>query len=452
MEKLIYIVDDETSILDVIEAMLANEGYLVKTFSSAMQAYEAYREQKPDLLITDMRMPEVDGLNLLERVREIDPAATIVMVTAYTNAEDALKVMKMGCFDYVQKPFKMDKLRLIVKRALKLNEVVSSIENDTQENFTQNFHGIISRNKVMKKLFEIVRRSAPSKSTILLQGESGTGKELFARSIHEESGRDQEPFIPINCGALPEHLLESELFGHVKGSFTGAIGDKEGLFVAAGKGTLFLDEISSLPLALQSKILRVLQEKEVRPVGGLKSQTIHCRVVAATNESLEYLVEQKQFREDLYFRLNVIPIEIPPLRERMDDILILVEYLSKRFRDENPIHISPMVLKVFMDYSWPGNIRELENLLERLSTLCEGNEVKVEELPLSLRKQSLWFQISPIEQVMPLKNFSIMAEGQYIQTVLRKTGYNRELASRQLGIDPATLSRKLERFERLQNS
>ena len=456
MSSRIIVIDDESSMLAVIEAMLTNQEYDVVTFENPEAGIEDYKAHGADLIISDIRMDSINGITLLQRVREINPDALVILITAYANAEDALQALKIGAYDYIQKPFKMEKLRSLVTRALTVNNILKANRAREKEGLVPgeeevSFCGIDSRNKVMKKLFEYVKKAAPSKSTILLQGESGTGKELFAKSIHLSSGRANEPFVPINCGALPEHLLETELFGHVKGSFTGAIKDKEGLFQAAGDGTLFLDEISSLSLNLQSKLLRVLEEREIRAVGGIKTEKINCRVVAATNISLEELIEKRTFREDLYYRLNVIPIEIPPLRERPEDIMLLIRLFLKKYAPGKEIIISPAAMNILLEYHWPGNVRELENTIERITTLYSGHTVTPEDLPQFVQKDSIFSSIDKGDAILPMKQFAIMADGQYILSVLKKVGDDRNQAAEKLGINIYTLNRKLERFERLQN-
>jgi DNA-binding NtrC family response regulator len=451
----ILVIDDETSMLAVIEAMLINENYEVETFEDARAGIEHFREHGADCIISDIRMEPVDGITVLKETREINPEALVILITAFANAQDALEALKVGAYDYIQKPFKMEKLRALVRRALTVNRIIEESQprkTDFPRQECVAFHGILTRNPVMKKLFDLVKKAAPSRTTILIQGESGTGKELFARAIHMNSDREKEPFVPINCGALPEQLLESELFGHVKGAFTGAVNNKIGLFKAAGEGTLFLDEISSLSLNLQAKLLRVLQEKEIRPVGSVDTQKIHCRVIAATNVSLEELITRKSFREDLYYRLNIIPIEIPPLRERSEDLSLLIDHFLKRFAPGKPFRILPTAMNILLEYHWPGNVRELENTIERVTTLCSDGEVGHEDLPPFIKSASTFGDLDPGKKILPLKVYSAMAEGQYIHSVLHKLENDKALAAKFLDVDIATINRKLERFERIQNS
>ncbi|MBN2145522.1 MAG: sigma-54-dependent Fis family transcriptional regulator [Candidatus Aureabacteria bacterium] len=464
MSKKIIVVDDEPSMLAVIEAMLSSEEYEVHSFDDAVKAIEFYRTHGADLIISDIRMEKMDGISFLKGIREISAETMVILITAFANVQDALHAMKMGAYDYLQKPFKMEKLRALVKRALTVQEILigSPALEKTQET-TEIFCGIVSQNKVMKELFSMIKKAAPSKTTILLQGESGTGKELFARAIHANSGRQEEPFVAINCGALPEPLLESELFGHVKGAFTGAVEEKVGLFKAAGNGTIFLDEIASLTLNLQAKLLRVLQEKEIRPVGSVKTEKVGSRVIAATNTSIEEMVTGKNFREDLYYRLNIIPIEIPPLRERPDDLMPLIRYFFRKYSPDKLFRISPMALNTLLEYRWPGNIRELESTIERITTLCSNELITPEDLPAFLRKSPRlikteagktgpFFQMDySFKEIIPLKRFIALAEGQYIHFVLHKTEEDDTLAAKYLGIDINSLKKKLERLEKLKN-
>jgi DNA-binding NtrC family response regulator len=452
MPKKIIVIDDEVSILAVVEAMLIRDNYEVHIFDNPIDGIEQYKKIHADLLITDIRMEPVDGIHILKSVREINPQAIVILITAYANAQDALQAMKIGAYDYIQKPFKMEKLRSLVRRALTVSEVIEETNPPSSLQDEAHFYGIVSKNPVMQKLFELVKKAAPSKTTILLQGESGTGKELFAKALHNHSGRGKEPFVAINCGALPENLLESELFGHVKGAFTGAADNKEGLLKVAREGTLFLDEIATLTLPLQAKLLRALQEKEIRPVGGLKTEKVHCRIIAATNVSLEKMMEAKTFREDLYYRLSIIPIELPPLRERPEDILILAQHFLKKFAGARSLHFSPLSLNLLMEYHWPGNVRELENTLEHITTLCSDGAVMPTDLPVFLRKNLDILKLDTDNGVMPLKQFQTIAEGQYLLSVLKKFGQNKEVVAKHLDIDVATLKRKLEKFEKMQTS
>ncbi len=398
---------------------------------------------------------ESSMLDVLKDVKSTNPELPVILITAFANAEDALESVKVGAYDYIQKPFKMGKLRSLIKRALSISKALSQQNKEASSNDEQsvkNFHGIITKNAVMKKIFEMVKKAAPSKTTLLIQGDSGTGKELFAKAIHNESGRKQAPFIAINCGALSPQLLESELFGHKKGSFTGAISDKDGLFTVAGNGTIFLDEISTMSLSLQAKLLRVLQEKEIRPVGSTTTITISCRVIVATNESLEELIIKNEFREDLYYRLSIIPIELPPLRDRLEDLVPIIEYFIKKYAPNKNLNISPSVMNAFMTYNWPGNIRELENAIERIATLCSHEEINLDDLPPIIKKTNYIKSDYPEEQLLSLKVFSSLAIGKYVTSILKKFNNDKDETAKALETDIQTLNNIIKDFENTQNT
>ncbi|MFQ6109177.1 MAG: sigma-54-dependent transcriptional regulator, partial [Candidatus Aminicenantales bacterium] len=332
----IHIIDDEPIIHEVLGDLLTGEGYEVEISSNGEEALDKHASRQFDLVLLDLLMPGMDGIEVLKRMKKIDPYAVIVIITAYASVESAISAMKMGAFDYVQKPFKHDELLLTVRRAMnhkRLQEENLRLKDELQRKFS--FENIIGKSKVMKNVFETIKASAPTRSTILIQGESGTGKELVARAIHLNSPRVNHPFIVVNSGSLPPDLLESHLFGHVKGAFTGAVTDKKGLFEAADRGTIFFDEISTLSLETQAKLLRVMQDREFMRLGGTKTLRVDVRVIAATNSDLEELIEEKRFREDLFYRLNVIKIELPPLRERKEDIPLLVKHFLDIYSKEN---------------------------------------------------------------------------------------------------------------------
>ena len=455
MSGKIIVIDDESSMLDVIEAMLLNEKYEVQTFVSAKNALDHYHIKGADLIISDIRMSPLTGIDVLKEVKSTNPELPVILITAFANAEDALESVKIGAYDYIQKPFKIGKLRSLIKRALSISKALSQKNKEESSNEKQsvkNFHGIITKNPVMKKIFEMVKKAAPSKTTLLIQGDSGTGKELFAKAIHNESGRAQAPFIAINCGALSPQLLESELFGHKKGSFTGAISDKDGLFTVAGNGTIFLDEISTMSLSLQTKLLRVLQEKEIRPVGSTSTITISCRVIVATNESLEELIIKNAFREDLYYRLSIIPIELPPLRDRLEDLVPIIEYFINKYAPNKNLNISPSVMNSFMAYNWPGNIRELENAIERITTLCSHEEITLDDLPPIIKKKHYIKSDYPEEQLLSLKIFSSLSIGKYVTAMLKKFNNDKDETAKALETDIQTLNKIIKDFENTHNT
>ncbi|MCX6576348.1 MAG: sigma-54 dependent transcriptional regulator, partial [Candidatus Aminicenantes bacterium] len=360
---LIHIIDDEPVIHDVLSQLLTSEGYDVELSSSGEEGLQKHPAGAFDLILLDLLMPGMDGLDVLKAIKKIDPLAVIIIITAYASVESAIEAMKIGAYDYIQKPFKHEELLLTIKRALdhkRLQEENLRLRDELKRKFS--FGNIIGRSKPMEKIFELIKAAAPTRSTILVQGESGTGKELVARAIHQNSNRGDYPFVVVNSGSLPPDLLESHLFGHVKGAFTGAVSEKQGLFEAADNGTIFFDEISSLNLETQAKLLRVMQDKEFMRLGGTKTIKVDVRIIAATNTELEELIRQKMFRKDLFYRVNVIKIELPPLRERKEDIPLLIKHFIDVYAKENNKEIegvSEDVLQILEKNSWPGNVREL---------------------------------------------------------------------------------------------
>ncbi len=382
----ILIVDDEKSLRDFLVIMLEEEGYQVVTSPSAEKAIKLIRENIFDLILTDIRMGGSNGINVLDAARKVLPDTPVVMMTAYASAETAVTAMKKGAYDYISKPFKIEDIQLIVKNALekeKLTEENRFLKTALNDRFQ--LTNIIGKSGPIQKIFDLVDKVAQSNATVLITGESGTGKELIAKAIHFNGSRKNYPFVSINCGAMPENLLESELFGHEKGAFTSADSLKLGLMESANKGSFFLDEVGDAPLSTQVKLLRVLQEHEIMRLGGTQSIPVDLRIIAATNSNLSDLVEQKSFREDLYYRLNVIPIHLPPLRERREDIPDLVEFFIKKYNARHTkTHIQgidPDALKAFEQYSWPGNVRELENAIERAVVLETEKRIGKASLP-----------------------------------------------------------------------
>ncbi|MFZ2656558.1 MAG: sigma-54 dependent transcriptional regulator [Victivallales bacterium] len=383
----ILIVDDELTIIEVLKKLLSKSGYSVSTSLNGNDALNKLKEEVFDLMITDVRLPGIDGITLLQRGRELQSHLAIIVMTAYSDVEPAVAAMKNGAFDYVIKPFNFEELMITIQRALSYEMALA--ENEVlKSTLTANYHFdlLVGDSEPMLKVYRLIEKVAKTTSTVLILGGSGTGKELVAKSLHNSSPRHDGPFVVVNCAAMPETLLESELFGYVKGSFTGANTNKKGLFETASGGTIFLDEISAIPLSMQVKLLRVLQEKEIRRVGGTENIPIDIRVLAASNENLEDKIKKGEFRDVLYYRLSVIPIEIPPLRERIEDIPLLVAHFLEEFEIENKqsVAISKESLKAFMSYKWPGNVRELENMLKRVATLCENNTIQLSDLPESI--------------------------------------------------------------------
>ncbi len=388
MGSRILVVDDEASMRRMIELLLAQEGYQPKSAQNAEEAIAAMAQEAFDLVISDIRMPGLSGIDLLRRIREDGSAAEVILVTAYASAESAIEALKLGAFDYVTKPFQVDELLHVVKNALEkgsLREenVLLKAELSDKDRFGE----IIGASPQMRQIYSLIERIAPTTSTVLIQGESGTGKELVARAIHQRSQRAARPFISVNCGGIPETLLESELFGHVKGSFTGAFTSKKGLFDVAQSGTLFLDEIGEMSPMMQVKLLRALQEKRVRAVGATEDHAIDARVLAATNQDLALMVREKRFREDLFYRINVITLQIPPLRKRPEDIPILARHFLRKISvasGRNTPGLTSGAMAALEAYGWPGNIRELENVIERAMALSPNDRIETSHLPESL--------------------------------------------------------------------
>ncbi len=385
----ILIVDYEKDMRDFLEIMLRKEGYEVVCASSAMAALKYYCENNFNLVITDIRMPEMQGLEFLKALKAIDQDALVIMITAYASVDTAIEAMKNGAYDYFTKPFKVDEIKLNIKKALRLRRLEKEnilLKKDLKTKY--GFGNLIGASPKMTGLYGLIMSVLNTRTNVFISGESGTGKELVARAIHFESDRKEKPFVAINCGAIPENLLESELFGHVKGAFTGAVANREGLAEQADGGTLFLDEITELPLQLQVKLLRFIQERNFRMVGGTSDISVDIRLIAASNRNVENEVRAGRFREDLFYRLNVIRISLPPLRERKEDIPALSRHFMEKYCNnlgKNLIGISEQVLKFLVDYDYPGNVRELENIIERAVTLETSNTITSENLPESIR-------------------------------------------------------------------
>lgn len=439
----ILIVDDEESMLDVLSEMLTREGHEVRAASDGDRALEIARENRLDLIITDIRMKPMSGMTLLKQVKKIDSDIVVIMMTAFASIETAVEAMKEGAYEYVIKPFKRGELLLKVKRGLEQKNIL--VENRLLKKEIAGryyYENIIGTSKEMQSIFRLIEKVAPTDSTVIIFGESGTGKELVARAIHYNSHRRDKPFGPINCAALPETLLESELFGHVRGSFTGAYANKEGLFEAANKGTIFLDEIGAMGAAMQMKLLRVLQEREIKRVGDTATRKIDVRIIAATNEKLIEKVKSGGFREDLFYRLSVIPVEIPPLRERKEDIPLLVKHFInfQNRKGKTNIKISDEALCVMENYHWPGNVRELENVIERAVTLCENELITLSDFPEKLLEGQPEF----IVKDKKLKTIIEDSERKHILKVLKETNGDKKEAAQIMGISIPSLYRKLQ--------
>ncbi len=443
----ILIVDDEKSMCQYLSIMLKKGGYQVKTCHDGKKAVECAKDSKFDVVITDIRMEGMDGIEVLSAIKEIDPSIPVIIMTAYASQRTAIDALNKGAFYYlVKRAAKNEEIKMVVRNALDMHRVRSENSFLKKQLKKSDFSkDIIGKSEEIQAVFNLVDKVADTNSTILICGESGTGKELIAKAIHSRSSRTNNPFVSINCGALPENLLESELFGHVKGSFTGAIRDKDGLFKVAGGGTFFLDEVGETSPAIQVKLLRVLQEREIIPVGGTSPIKVNVRLIAATNADLERSVKEDRFRADLYYRLNVIPVVIPPLRERHDDVPLLVEHFlgfaSERTGRRKAI--SKEAMNILINYDWPGNVRELENVIERAVILQEGEQIQPEDLPDKVRN------FTPNRSKLVVDKAQITLEElekEYLISVLNTTNWQKKKASSILGINASTLYRKIQRY------
>ena len=449
----IHVIDDEPVIRDVLGQLLTSEGYEVELSSSGEEALQKCAGQVYDLTLLDLLMPGMEGLEVLKALKKVQSRAVVIIITAYASVESAIEAMKIGAFDYIQKPFKNDDLLLTIARALEhksLHEENLRLKDELKKKYS--FGNIIGKSKVMENVFDLIRAAAPTRSTILIQGESGTGKELVARSVHLNSNREGAPFVVVNSGSLPPDLLESHLFGHVKGAFTGAVSEKQGLFEAADKGTIFFDEISSLNPETQAKLLRVMQDREFMRLGGTKTIRVDVRIIAATNTDLEELIEQKTFRKDLFYRLNVIKIELPPLRDRRGDIPLLVKNFIDEYARENGKEIEGLsqdVLEILENYSWPGTVRELEHLIERTVVFAKSKIITRESLPDTLMasvKGRADLAAAPAGSGA-LREQTLGFQRGLIEATLRKAKGIQKNAARMLGVKPTTLNEMIKRLK-----
>lgn len=442
----ILVVDDDSHMRDLVVKVLTREGYTARALPRAQEVLKALEEVPSDLVLSDIRMPGMDGLALLREVKRVSPETSVILMTAFGSIDSAVQAMKAGAYDYLTKPFKLDELTVVVGRALEDRRLRADLQAFREEVRTRyQFANIIGKSKPMQDLFALISKVATSRTTVLVQGKSGTGKELVAKAIHYNSPRRHRPLVTVNCSAIPKDLLESELFGHVKGAFTGAIAHKRGLFEEADGGSLFLDEIGELNPELQVKLLRVLQEREVKRVGDTQTHTVDVRLIAATNRDLAQAVKEGAFREDLYYRLNVIPIVIPELKERPEDIpLLATHFLLNYTKEANaPIEeISKEAMRLLLEYDWPGNVRELENAIERAVILGRGPQLLPEDLPEPLRARQVERQREPNPGHPTLEEL----EREYITTILQETGWHRLKAAQILGIDRRTLYRKIRTY------
>jgi len=446
----ILVVDDEESMREFLSIMLHREGYRVDAVQDGSQAVERLKQKTYDLVITDIQMPRLDGFGVLAHVLERSPETVVIMITAFSTTEQAVEAMKLGAYDYITKPFRNDEIRLIVKNALERKELRHEnlqLKKELGQRYA--FGNLIGKSKSMREVYELVEKVADSRVNVLITGESGTGKEMVARAIHYNSERGDQPFVPINCGAIPENLLESELFGHEKGSFTGAIQRKEGLFEVADGGTLFLDEIGELPAMMQVKLLRVLQDREIRRVGGTKNQQVDVRIVAATNKDLESEVAEGNFREDLFYRLNVIRIDLPPLRRRREDIPLLIEHFFEKYSPSEKVDIAEDAMRTLLDYQWPGNIRELENVVERCTVLSQGRGLTSDCLPPQMLRTGTVGSgglLELPENGLDLDDYLAGIEKDILLKALDRTGGVRKKAAELLNISFRSIRYRLAKF------
>ena len=449
----ILIVDDEKNYLVVLSAVLEEEGYEVLTAQSGREALEIQETSDLDLTLTDMKMPGMDGIMLLEHIKAKDPDLPVIMMTAHGTIDKAVEAMQKGAYSYILKPFDNERLIIYVKKAVAMFQVVKENRRLRDEVKSQyRFGNFIGKSKAMREVFEMIRKVAPANASVLVEGESGTGKELVAKSIHFNSPRGDKPFIAVNCSALSENLLESELFGHERGAFTGAVTKKKGRFELADKGTLFLDEIGELSTSLQVKLLRVLQEKAFERVGGTQPICVNIRIIAATNKKLEEEMVKGRFREDLFYRLNVVRILLPPLKQRQEDIHILVKHFIEKYASERktavPVKgIDQEVGRLFYDYSWPGNVRELENLIERVMILCPNDTVRASDLPAGFKDNvHNALHLEGVPNHAKLYETLAMIEKAMIERALKMADNVQAHAASILGIGKSGLNQKIKKY------
>lgn len=446
MSKKILIADDEKNMIWAMKKALKNEGYRIITAADGVEAVEMARQEEPDLILLDLKMPKKDGMEALKEIKSLNGKVPVIMITAHGTMESAIEAMKLGALDYISKPFDLEELKVVIEKALNVGNMQEQIEFLTEELNKNTGKVIIGESEKIRGVLQIVSRVANSSATVFITGESGTGKELIANAIHFNSNRKHKPYIKVNCGALPETLLESELFGHEKGAFTGAIAKKPGRFERADGGTIFLDEVGELSPAIQVKLLRVLQEKEFERVGGTETIKVDVRIVAATNRNLREMVEKGEFREDLFYRLNVIPIELPPLRERKEDIPKLIEFFTEKYCAEigrSKLSFDREAMEALTHYPWKGNIRELENVIERIVILNHGEKVTKDVLP----KEILFYNSEVPAFLLPEEGIDLeQVEKSLIEQALKRTDYNQTHAAKLLGITRHTLIYRMEKY------
>ncbi len=441
----VLLIDDDDSLRRVTEYSLHSAGFHVLSAADGKQGLAAFRADSPQVVITDIQMPGLSGYDVLQQIKSERPETIVIVITAYSSVEKAVDAMKQGAYDYLAKPFSRDELVIVVEKAfnlLGLQEENQRLRDELE--YQIDFSHMIGNSDGMQHVFEMVRRVAPTEASVLITGESGTGKELIARAIHQGGPRSRAPFVAINCAAIPANLLESELFGHVRGAFTGAVRDHSGKFQQAHGGTLFLDEVGEMPLELQPKLLRVLQEMEVEPLGG-RARTVDVRIIAATNQDVEHALEEGRFREDLFYRLAVIPIEMPPLRRRAEDVPLLVRHFLERFSRGNPPDISDQALACMMAYPWPGNVRELQNAVERLVVLSHGETIERHHLPSKLCTQASMSRNRVVE--LPAEGYPLEEiEKEAVMQALERNQWNQTRAALFLQVPRHTLIYRMEKY------
>jgi DNA-binding NtrC family response regulator len=442
----ILVLDDDREVGDLLVDFLTDEGYMVEACQEGADALAILEKLQSDLLITDLVMDGMQGMEVLRTAKLRDPHLAVVMITAFGSIESAVEAMRLGAFYYLTKPFKNADLRLLIERALEEKHLRTEIRRLRREVETHyHFDQIISRSAKMQRVFELLDRLRDSDVNVLLTGESGTGKDLIARTLHYHSERKRAPFVPVNCAAIPEQLLESELFGYVRGAFTDARRDKKGLFVEAHGGTLLLDEIGELPLVLQAKLLRVIEDKEVRPLGATSGEKVDVRIIAATNRDLRRAVTEGKFRQDLFYRLDVVEISLPPLRERPEDLPLLIEhFIARSQRASRVTRLSAGALRILLNYPWPGNVREVENTLERALVLCRGEEITEEDLPPHMIMSNAG--VASLQEALLRRRSLADMEREYILLAMELTEGNKKEAAELLDIDRKTLYAKLDKY------
>jgi two-component system response regulator PilR (NtrC family) len=450
----VLVIDDEEIMREILETLLAREGYEVRLAPNAAVGLDLIRSMPFDAAIVDVMMPGMDGISALDEIRKLDDELPVLMITAFASVENAIAAMKRGAFDYITKPFKNDEVLVVLRNALAQRRLV--VENRALRQNLQahqnRFGEIIGRSSRMRQVFDLIIQAAPSRTTILTNGESGTGKELVARALHQNSPRAERAFITVNSGNLPPDLLESNLFGHVKGAFTGAVYPKKGLFELADKGTIFFDEIGNIPLETQAKLLRVIQEREFMRLGGVETIKVDVRIIAATNVDLRRMMEEGKFREDLYYRLHVITVQLPPLRERKDDVPLLVQHFLEKYGAENQkrsLELTPDALDLLLEYDWPGNVRELENVIERAVVLSPGNRIDADLVPDHVRSSKSFHMpqfIVPPEGISYREAETAFQRG-LIESALEAAGGVQKRAAELLQIKPTTLNEMIKRHD-----